>query len=147
MTTTKMAAALVVAVLMGGCGTYTNLQTPEADHIRRMVAQHCDVGQIRIGTPSTITHVRVAKGAALKNMRSISAAHPISPQEVTIYTIEELDEHWLKADASTGRVRDNVYVNRVSGETVCSFDDWHGQLQLKVPTLGGASGINGVGGN
>lgn len=147
MKTMTMGSVLMIAVLMGGCGTYTNLQTDEADMVRRMVAQHCDVGQIRIGTPSTITHVRLAKGTALKNLRSVSAAHPISPQEVTIYAIKELDAHWLEADASTGRVRDNVYVNRVSGETVCSFDDWHGQLQLKVPTIGGASGINGVGGN
>ena len=65
---------------------------------------------------------------------------------LTRRVIKDLGGMWVEIDASSNKARDNFYFNRTSGEAVCSFDEWQGQLQLTVPMPGGAPSMNSVGG-
>jgi len=121
---TVMSLGILGALMVSGCASYENLHTDDADLARRILAQHCVVGQVTQGWTSKKIPAREGVVSKRNDGIFVYFKHKIQADRVVVYSIKDLYDGWVAVDASTHRVRDNLYFNRKSGEFACTTSEW-----------------------
>jgi len=115
---------VLCAMVVSGCETTGNLQTSDADLARRILAKHCIVGLKHMGSNATRAPVREGVISKHNDGAVVRFKHKLKVDRITVYSVKDLIEGWVVVDASSQRVRDNMYFNRETGEFVCSTNEW-----------------------
>jgi len=115
--------SVLCAMALGGCQTAQGLQTPDSDLARRILANHCVVGLMPMGIQKPIP---VREGVVSKrgDGMGLSFKHKLRVDEIFVYDAKDLPEDWVVVEASSQRVRENLYFNRTTGEFACTSDEW-----------------------
>jgi len=115
--------SVLAAMALGGCQTTQGLQTPDSELARRILANHCVVGIMSMGREMPIP---VREGVVSKrgDGMELSFKHKHRVDEIFVYDVEGLPADWVVVEASSQRVRENLYFNRATGEFACTSDEW-----------------------
>jgi len=116
--------SVLCAIVVSGCQTTQDLQTPDSELARRILANHCVVGLKTMGTNTTNAAFREGAVSKHNDAKVLSHVHKVKADQVFIYSVKDLIEGWVVVDATTQRVRDNFYFNRETGEFACSTNEW-----------------------
>lgn len=111
-------------LLVSGCTAVENLQSSDANLARQILAENCVVGEYRPNPNSGLIFLR--EGIENKHVNSprVHYKKRLTFENITIYSIKELNDGWVEVDASGQRTRENFYFNRDTAEFACTPEEW-----------------------
>ena len=128
MKTFPLLLGAIFTLMLGGCQTTGIPQTEGTQFARQLIIEQCMVGKLRLGSQGGTLSVREGVVSDHSCNQRLNFRHNIQPGNVTIFSVDETHSTWTVVDASTQGVRDNFYINRSTGEAVCSQREFYCKL-------------------
>ena len=108
--------AVLCTVALSGCASDQGLHSTDAELARNILANHCVVGLMHMGTQSLRKPVREGVLSKRNNGLFLSHRQKVRADQVYIYGVKDLLDGWVVVDASSQRARENLYFNRETAE-------------------------------